>query len=208
MADWKTTLKDVWHFVWYEDSWASWFVNLGLAFVIIKYIVYPLLGFVLGTSLPIVAVVSGSMDHGGDFDTWWNSMIGKDLTADKVVTQANFYSNYGIAKNTFMSYSFKNGFNKGDIMILYSAKTVNIGDVIVFPVEGRLDPIIHRVISMDEKSYTTKGDANPGSASFEQNIPKDSVVGKALIRVPLLGWVKIGFVWLVSSTVKFIGGIL
>ena len=63
--DWRKILKRVWYFIWEEDSIWSWLVNIILAFVLIKYVVYPGLGFLLGTSHPIVAVVSGSMEHDG-----------------------------------------------------------------------------------------------------------------------------------------------
>ena len=61
----KDIWKKVWHFIWEEDSVASWVVNIILAFVLIKFIVYPGLGFALGTTHPVVAVVSPSMEHNG-----------------------------------------------------------------------------------------------------------------------------------------------
>ena len=36
----KLTWKKIWWFIWEDDSWASWFVNVILAFVIIKFLVY------------------------------------------------------------------------------------------------------------------------------------------------------------------------
>ncbi len=59
----KKLLKKIWYFIWEDDSIWSWIVNIILAFVIIKFIVYSGLGFMLSTSHPIVAVVSGSMEH-------------------------------------------------------------------------------------------------------------------------------------------------
>ena len=59
----KKNLKKTWHFIWEDDSIWSWLVNIILAFVLIKFIVYPSLGFLLNTTHPIVAVVSGSMEH-------------------------------------------------------------------------------------------------------------------------------------------------
>ena len=58
-------LKKTWHFIWEDDSVWSWIVNIILAIVLIKFIIYPGLGLVLGTSYPIVAVVSDSMEHSG-----------------------------------------------------------------------------------------------------------------------------------------------
>ena len=47
----------VWWFLWEDDSVWSWLANIVLAFVLIKFIVYPGLGLALQTSHPIVAVV-------------------------------------------------------------------------------------------------------------------------------------------------------
>jgi hypothetical protein len=83
----KSLFKKIWHFLWEEDSAWSWIANIAIAFLVIRFIFYPLLGLVLGTSYPIVAVVSESMEHGlhrgvlcGDsyrnwkdsFDNYWD----------------------------------------------------------------------------------------------------------------------------------------
>ena len=67
----KSFLKRAWHFIWSEDSILSWIANVILAFLLIYFIVYPVLGFIFGTSFPIVAVVSGSMEHNENFNLWW-----------------------------------------------------------------------------------------------------------------------------------------
>lgn len=186
MMKFKKLLKKTWHFIWVEDSLASWLVNIVLAFVLIKFIIYPALGFVLSTNYPIVAVVSNSMEHDNNLDVFWEE-------------KGDFYNNYNITKQDFIGYKFKNGFNKGDIMILRGreAEDINIGDIMVFNA-GRPEPIIHRVIKkwQDNNVYyfQTKGDHNTRSYSFETNIKEEDILGNAIIRVPLLGWVKIGFV--------------
>jgi len=101
----KDKLKKLWRFIWEDNSIWSWLVNLVLAFVLVKFIIYPGLGLLLGTGYPVVAVVSGSMEHDGGFDNWWNS-------------QENIYNELGITKKEFKDFRFKNGFNKGDIMVL------------------------------------------------------------------------------------------
>ena len=68
----KKRLKKIWYFIWEDNSIWSWIVNIILAFVLIKFIVYPGLGFLLSTSHPVVAVVSESMEHNKlGFDNWW-----------------------------------------------------------------------------------------------------------------------------------------
>ena len=180
-------LKQIWHFIWEEDSIASWIVNIILAFVLIKFIIYPGLGLLFGTGFPIVAVVSGSMEHDTGFDAWWSP-------------QKQFYEEMNITKEEFSDFSFKNGFNKGDLMVLFgtTAEKVKIGDVLVFKA-GKPDPIIHRVVHIsDNYVFQTKGDHNPYQIQNlwldEKNVAKEQIVGKAVLRVPYLGWVKIIFV--------------
>ena len=62
-SEFKEMLKKIWRFVWENDSPLSWALNILIAFLLVKFIVYPGLGFILGTTHPVVAVVSGSMSH-------------------------------------------------------------------------------------------------------------------------------------------------
>ena len=59
---WKKIVK-FWKFVWEDDSIEAWILSAIFAFLIIKFLVYPALGFVLSTTHPVVAVISGSMEH-------------------------------------------------------------------------------------------------------------------------------------------------
>ena len=199
----KTLAKRVWKFLWVEDSWASLAANAIIAFVIIKFIFYPVLGIILGTPYPIVAVVSGSMEHDLSFDQWWESACTYDTGTKKyLVHQRDFYIQTNITKNMFQTYPFNNGFNKGDLMILYSSKYATTGDIIVYLIPGKNDPIIHRVIAVSQnnsgKLFKTKGDHNCGIGEFEHAIPENKVMGKAVIRVPFLGWIKLLFVDLIK----------
>lgn len=191
----RSSARKVWYFLWEEDSFASWVVNVALAFIIIKFLVYPGLGFALGTAAPIVAVVSGSMEHDGGFDAFWDEPICCSYNCARQEAQGLFYEARNLSRESFGEFPFVNGFNKGDIMILYSPSEAAVGDVIVYTVPNRPDPIIHRVIAVDEsggrKVFTTKGDHNCDVGEFEKGIPHERVIGKAIWRVPLLGWVKI-----------------
>ncbi|MAG50345.1 signal peptidase I [archaeon] len=191
--EFKKILKDIWYFIWKEDSIWSWLTNVLLAFILVKFIIYPLLGLLLVTSHPLVAVVSGSMEHDGSFENWWDS-------------QSNWYTSHDFTKEQIKSWSFSNGFNKGDIMLLYGSKPKNIklGDVIVFGSPLHSDPIIHRVVNIKEENskiyFQTKGDHNPDIIVQlgENNINEERYIGKAILRIPLLGWIKILFVELIN----------
>ncbi len=194
----KDHLKKIWWFIWEDNSPASWVVNIILAFVIIKYGVYPILGMVLGTSYPIVAVISGSMEHDTQFENWWNEKCCSDALCANKRTQEETYLAAQIDKQKFLTFPFPEGFDKGDIMILKSGKNLKQGDVLVFSIPNRKDPIIHRIITVNE-NYTTKGDHNCNIADFETNIQPKQTLGKAVLRVPYLGWIKILFVELLNA---------
>ncbi len=191
--DIKKLWKKTWHFIWEDDSFLSWIVNIVLAFILVKFIIYPGLGLLLGTHFPVVAVVSCSMEHNNGlgecdfnhykFDNWF-----KD--------QESSYTKLNIDKNKFLDYKFMNGFNKGDLMVLTGYGKVNVGDVIVFS-GAASEPIIHRVVRIYDNNgktyFQTKGDNNPGSRADELDISQDRYLGKALFRIPFLGWFKLAF---------------
>ena len=197
MRNWKQVLRKIWYFIWEDDSIWSWIANIVLAFVLIKFIVYPGLGYLLQTSHPVVAVVSESMEHNSGFSNWW-------------AKGGDWYSKNQITKEEFEKFPFRNGFNKGDIMILKGKKPENIlvGNVIVFW-SSKKDPIIHRVVKKwkeDGKYYfQTKGDnyrtnqISIKSVSLDETrISEDQIVGNAIGRVPMLGYIKIWFVELIN----------
>ena len=191
-------LKRAWDFLWKDDSAWSLLANVIVAFLLIKFLVYPLLSLGFGTTHPIVAVVSGSMEHNGlDFDEWWNDPDGC-CKSGVCVPRSQTYEGYNLTEEQFLSSKFKSGFNKGDLMFLYGPSRYDVGDVLVFRTSSLSEPIIHRVIKVEEFSgqqlLTTKGDNNCGVSPFEKRIAPDRFIGKAFLRVPYLGWIKIGFV--------------
>jgi len=195
----KDYLKLFWNFLWNEDSIWSWIVNILLAFIIIKFLLYPGIGLVLGTNLPVVAVISESMSHDGSFDTWWNSpAICTYGNISKSCSQADWYSLKGISKDEFEKYSMHNGFNKGDIIILRGTTfdDLKVGEVLVY--QSKLSyPVIHRVVQKDDV-IETKGDHNQeqilNPQLNERYITKDQMIGRAWLKIPYMGYVKIFFV--------------
>ncbi|MFH1592476.1 MAG: signal peptidase I [Candidatus Woesearchaeota archaeon] len=182
-------LKKLWDFIWHDDSALSWIVNIVLALVLVKFVIYPGLGLIFMTSHPLVAVVSGSMEHNNfEFDDWWSQ-------------KGSWYIDNGISKEGFRDFSFKNGFSKGDIMVLRGSKELKVGDVVVFNRDGNSPPIIHRLVKTNS-FLQTKGDNNNAIHDFESNIPKENIIGKAVLRIPYLGYVKILFVDLIWNPIK------
>lgn len=123
-----------------------------------------------------------------------------------IVIAVLVYQLLGFALNTtmpvldVMSCSMVPAFYKGDLAVIRGVQPqdINIGDVIVFSVQNRPVPIIHRVVGkrLTESGYvfTTKGDnrcTNPVSLPEETEITPQQIRGKMLFTMPYLGWVKI-----------------
>lgn len=187
----KRAARKFWNFVWNDNSVWSWVFNAALAFILIKFLVYPGLGLVLHTESPVVAVISDSMRHHAEFEEWWAGV-------------ENTYAKLGISKEDFTSFRMSNGFSRGDLIILKgkSPKDVEIGDVLVFR-GSKPEPIIHRVVEKQKTDggyrFSTKGDANAGQRDEEKEISKDRIIGTGWVKIPYLGYVKIIFTDIVNA---------
>lgn len=169
-------VKQFWHFL-KQDTWPSFFVSLILIVIAIKFIFFPLLSAISGVPLPLVVVESCSMYHPIAFNGWWER-------------NAGWYETRNITKENFRNFPLKNGLNKGDIVIVWGRGSLHQGDIIIFKAETRY-PIIHRVIT--EQPRATKGDNNPDQLPFERTIQDNTLMGKAVTRIPALGWIKLVF---------------
>jgi len=174
--DIKQNIKKFWKFM-KEDSLKSLIVFFIIAIIFIKFILFPGLSFLTGTSLPLVIVESCSMYH-------QENGFGK-------IFQKDIYQQNGIEIEETKNWDFKNGLNKGDVIFVMRAKEPKIGDVIIFN-GGASHPIIHRIIDETEP-YGTFGDNNPGQLTTEKSISKNQLTGKAIFKIPYIGWIKLIF---------------
>jgi len=179
----KKEIKKFWNFLWHSNSIWSWVLLIVLSYVLIKFIFFPTLGLIVGSKMPLVVIESCSMYHKGDifsnFKSWWES-------------HQTWYHQNGITMENFSNFDYKNGLNKGDILLIIRDKNLELGDIIVFEA-GQQHPIIHRVVKLNP--LETKGDNNPNqlSGGIEQNIKEEQIIGKAVLRIPKLGWFKLIF---------------
>ncbi|XP_020584768.1 signal peptidase complex catalytic subunit SEC11A-like isoform X1 [Phalaenopsis equestris] len=102
-----------------------------------------------------------------------------------------------------LSGSMEPGFKRGDILFLYMRKdTIRTGDIVVFNVDGREIPIVHRVIKIHQRQDTgevdvlTKGDNNSGDdralyAHGQLWLQQHHIMGRAVGFLPYVGWVTI-----------------
>ena len=71
----KNFWKKFWFIVWKDNSLKGWIISILFLFIVIKFIFFPLLNLVTGTTLPLAIVESCSMHHKGNifsnFDNWW-----------------------------------------------------------------------------------------------------------------------------------------
>jgi len=163
----KKFLKKFWHLLWKDNSFKGWLLSIIFLFIVIKFIFFPFLSLVTGTSLPLAIVESCSMYHKGnlfsDFDMWWSH-------------QEDKYPEFIINKLDFQNFPMKNGFNKGDILLIVRAdpEKLEVGNIIIFNVNQR-NPVIHRIVDIKE-------------------ITENQLVGKAILKIaPYVGWIKLIF---------------
>jgi signal peptidase I len=142
--------------------------ELVVAFVI-AWVFYQSLAYAMGTSMPIVSVVSQSMYHEDSFDNWWT-------------THGKFYENINMTKEKFLKYPMPNGFARGDLLVVKNDPP-QIGDIVIYYRNGIT--IVHRVIQITDSGYVTKGDNNLGP---DAPVGKNQIGGKVLGGVPVLGY--------------------
>ncbi len=206
------SFKKTWHWIWNSDSLLSWIVALIIIFIFVKYIFFPILSLVMGTSLPLAGVESSSMDHQIVNDDFGNLNLCGAQYSDEEKEYVDFneywelcgnwYEEHNISKETFLTFDLKNGFKKGDILIVWGRFSPGIGDIIIFkPNEDSRAPrpIVHRIIKIDNSIIQTKGDHNREQLSRENNVYKtdeteiseEQIIGKVIFKIPYLGWFKI-----------------
>jgi signal peptidase I len=187
--------KRFWFIIWKDESLLGWIVSLLFAFLIIKFIFFPGLALIFGASTPLVVVESSSMHHSGNF--LLNYLGAESMFKQWWQQSGEWYENVGISEQDAEKWQLRTGLEIGDVAVVWRAGNLHIGDVIVFNADQKY-PIIHRIINISEVNgrtvYSTKGDNNMGQLFVEQRIPEDAIIGKAVFRIPVIGWVKLVFV--------------
>lgn len=102
-----------------------------------------------------------------------------------------------------LSGSMEPAFHRGDLLFLtnFPEEPVRVGEIVVFKVEGRDIPIVHRVIKLHEKEngtvkFLTKGDNNSVDdrglyAPGQLWLTKKDIVGRARGFLPYVGMITI-----------------
>src|SRR5215216_2586024 len=104
--------------------------------------------------------------------------------------------------------SMEPGFHRGDLVIVQTASTYNVGDIVTYR-NGDLNAfVIHRIIAIEQDHYVFKGDNNSWIDTYRPTHAE--LIGKLWIHVPKLGK---GMEWLrypihMGLTIGLLGGIL
>ena len=180
-------LQKVWYFLWDSNSIWSWIIDIILMFLLVKFVIFPGMGLILATPLPFVIIESTSMEHEGSLDSWFS-------------LHGAWYLENNITKADTEKWPWSSGLYKGDIIVVQGLKDYSYkeGDVIIFHIHQQTTPIIHRIIKIETLEqgtiYSTKGDHNDGQLPYELEIQEEQILGKAVVQIPKVGWVKLFFV--------------
>lgn len=195
-------------------------VYVFFAFVF-AFLLYSALGFALGTPSPLVIVVSGSMEpvmYRGDivllYGTSIDGLKAKEVTLDESLLSLKPLSSYATAFCVDKISGEKKPceFFRGTNARLFETASIKffdgtevfidkLGDIVVYDSLSAGEPVIHRAVAKikanDGYYLLTKGDSvlNP-LVDQQAGIAPTAIVskqlkGKAIFRLPLLGYVKL-----------------
>lgn len=102
---------------------------------------------------------------------------------------------FGYGASVVLSGSMEPTLSVGDLLIVRQEESYVPGDVVVYQT-GRM-AVVHRIVSIDEETVVTKGDANNAP---DEPFPADALKGKVIKRLPLVGYP----VWALKSPIGVI----
>jgi len=194
-----------------NTEWINWIIYLVSA-LFFAWLIYTILGLLLATPSPMVIVVSGSMEpvlYRGDVVVM-QGVSPENINAAQTVLALSSLKGVGLNEIAKIDATppknllFINGeavpiTEKGDTVVYTSTSLRNLGE-----------PVIHRVVAKvkaDDGYYLiTKGDNNnvidqdcgriiAGTPQYQcitlYPIPADEIKGRAVFKIPLIGYVKL-----------------
>jgi signal peptidase I len=170
----------------YEKLEEGWRGNLLAIFwgALLAFVFFQGLSLAFNTKFPVVTVYSSSMMHKNPNVTHYNWLE----------------KNFGYSRKFVDSWPFPAGLNVGDVAFVVKSE-YEVGDVIVYKVEGYKLPVIHRIVALNEDgTFQTKGDNNIGQLSFELKVREEQIHGKVIFALPYMGYPKV-------ALAKIVGGI-
>lgn len=109
-------------------------------------------------------------------------------TIYRIVAQKFFGQNTptvcGYASAVVLTGSMSGAIEPDDLIITHRQSEYAEGDIITYQIGGNT-PVTHRIISINENGYLTKGDANNTDDGIY--LSKDNIIGKVIVTIPKIG---------------------
>ncbi len=194
-----------------------WIAYILFAFLC-AYLIYMLLGFILGVNMPLAVVVSHSMEPNlsrGDvvIITRANNLETKTIEINKAIANKDLKE---IAEITYEENEHgleKTKSIKIEDTIIYMDDIIE-NDIVVYTSNTKNKDIVHRLVvhlsAKDGEYVLTKGDNDKTNRLIDQDCniidgiaknnclnkyptPINTLKGKIISRIPYLGYIKLGF---------------
>lgn len=118
-----------------------------------------------------------------NFFKWVVTLVLILLALFFVLSQLNLPGNYKVF--LVQSGSMEPALRTGDVVVVKPVSQYRQNDIITFNSHQNFT-VTHRIIQVDNQSYTTKGDANP--VSDQEIIDISKILGKVFYTIPKLGY--------------------
>lgn len=115
--------------------------------------------------------------------TFFLTLILLLITVFFLLSQFNFPGNYKIF--LVQSGSMSPAIKTGDLVVVKPISKYKKGDVITFLSSNKFN-VTHRIINIENKQITTKGDAN--KTNDQEIVNLTQILGKVKYRIPFLGY--------------------
>ena len=93
---------------------------------------------------------------------------------------------FGWAMATVETGSMEPNIPEGALIVIQEQDTYQVGDAVTYVHSSGQITITHRIISIEDGSVLTQGDANP---SPDPEFPEDRIIGKVMLTIPYVGYV-------------------
>ena len=131
---------------------------------VLRYVILALLGIIIGVNV-----------------YWLNAA---KLTGNQVPMP------FGYGASVVLTGSMEPTISQGDLILIRAEEGYEVDDIVVYQ-SGNIS-VVHRVVSIDEETVVTKGDANNSS---DEPFPVEAIKGEVFAAVPKVGYA----VWMLKS---------
>ena len=90
---------------------------------------------------------------------------------------------FGYGASVVLSGSMEPTLSVGDLLIVREAEHYEVGDIVVY--QSGTIPVVHKIVSMDEETVVTRGDANNTN---DEPFPVTALKGKVIRVIPKVGY--------------------